>query len=325
MNDFNRGTGLLVIEMRGSNPNGDPDSEGEPRTLGADRRGLISPVSFKRKLRDLAADEGSPIWQEAERTLKLRQVNGNYKYGILETRGRDRETISKMHRDTFVAAYWDARVFGNTFLESMKPDKEPDKEDEDDNEESKGKTKNEKRKEKTKAKNKDHFINAGAAQFGPGVSIAPIDTEYQTWTNKAGVQEGKDRGMAPLAWRFVPHAVYTMPFFVNPLVARKSGCSASDIELMKFLIPLAYRATASVARPNVDILHAWYAEHKSSLGSCPDYRIIDAMTPKKRSNPDQPSRSINEYDIPTELPEELRGRLASFEDLCVKDWTAGRS
>jgi Cas7 group CRISPR-associated protein Csh2 len=72
MSDFNRATGLLVIEVRGSNPNGDPDAEGEPRTLGADRRGLISPVSFKRKLRDLVADKDSAVWQEAERTLKLR-------------------------------------------------------------------------------------------------------------------------------------------------------------------------------------------------------------------------------------------------------------
>ena len=54
---FNRGTGLLIIEVCGSNPNGDPDAEGEPRTIGADRRGLISPVSFKRKLRDIVADE----------------------------------------------------------------------------------------------------------------------------------------------------------------------------------------------------------------------------------------------------------------------------
>jgi CRISPR/Cas system type I-B associated protein Csh2 (Cas7 group RAMP superfamily) len=33
---LNRGTGLLVIEVRHSNPNGDPDAESEPRTLDAD-------------------------------------------------------------------------------------------------------------------------------------------------------------------------------------------------------------------------------------------------------------------------------------------------
>src|SRR6516164_6414292 len=71
MTNFNRGTGLLVIEVCGSNPNGDPDSEGEPRTLGADRRGLISPVSFKRKLRDLLSDHESPIWNAAQKKLQL--------------------------------------------------------------------------------------------------------------------------------------------------------------------------------------------------------------------------------------------------------------
>jgi CRISPR-associated protein Csd2 len=172
---------------------------------------------------------------------------------------------------------------------------------------------------------KEHFISVGTVQFGPGVSIAPIEIEYQTWTNKAGVQEGKDRGMAPLAWRFVRHAIYTMPFFVNPLVARKSGCSTTDIDLMKFLIPFAYSGTASVARPDVVILHAWYAEHKTPLGSSPDHRIIDAMTPKKRSDRDQPSSSIEDYDVPSKLPDELRDRLASFEDLCQKDWVARSS
>jgi CRISPR-associated protein Csd2 len=297
MSDFNRGTGLLVIEVRGSNPNGDPDAEGEPRTLGADRRGLISPVSFKRKLRDLIADETGPVWQQATDVLGFQRNTNGHQYRILESRDRKRDVIWKMDPEPFRQTFWDARVFGDTFLEGMKGKNYDPGE-------------------------KDHFISTGAVQFGPGVSVAPIDIEYQTWTNKAGVEEGKDRGMAPLAWRFVPHAVYVMPFFVNPLVARKSGCSVQDIELMKFLIPLAYRSTASVARPDVEIRHAWYGEHKSPLGSCPDYRIIDAMTPQKKGEPDQPSRSISDYEIPQELPEDISSRLASFADLCAKDWRA---
>ena len=59
---FNRGTGLLVIEVKHSNPNGDPDMESDPRTLEIDGRGLISPVSYKRKLRDLVGEKGGPAW-----------------------------------------------------------------------------------------------------------------------------------------------------------------------------------------------------------------------------------------------------------------------
>lgn len=51
-----------------------------------------------------------------------------------------------------------------------------------------------------------------------------------------------------------------MPFFVNPSAAGKSGCDASDIDLLKFLIPHAYAHTASAMRPQVEIVHAWYAE-----------------------------------------------------------------
>ncbi len=292
MSPFNRGTGLLVIEVRHSNPNGDPDQESEPRTIDADGRGLISPVSFKRKLRDLVADKEGPVWEAAKATLNL---GADDDYGILETRGRDRGEIGKMDADTFNRSFWDARIFGNTFLESMK------------GVENKGDT--------------EHFISTGVVQFGPGVSISPIVVERMTTTNKAGVQSEKDRGMAPLGWRVVQHAVYAMPFFVNPMMARKNGCTAEDTELMNFLIPHAYRNTASAIRPFVEIRHAWYAEHKSPLGSCPDSRIIDALTPMRRGDdPREPSTSAADYEFPAALPEEVSARLASFEDLTMRDW-----
>jgi Cas7 group CRISPR-associated protein Csh2 len=293
MATFNRGTGLLVIEVRHSNPNGDPDQESEPRTIDADGRGLISPVSFKRKLRDLVADKEGPVWQAAQEVL---QLDGNRGYGILESRGRDRAEISKMDAETFTNAFWDGRIFGNTFLESMKGS------------ESKGDV--------------SHFISTGVVQFGPGVSISPIEVERMTTTNKAGVQSDKDRGMAPLGWRVVQHAVYAMPFFVNPMMARKNDCDAVDVDLMKFLLPHAYRSTASAVRPFVEVRNAWYAEHNSPLGSCSDSRIIDVLTPRRRDErkASEPSTSVEDYVFPEELPADVRDRLASFEDLTLRDW-----
>lgn len=289
MSQFNRGTGLLVIEVQNSNPNGDPDAESEPRTLDSDGRGLISPVSFKRKLRDLVTDESGPVWKAASATLRLGKNLQHY--GVLETRGRNRKQIQEMDISAFKNAFWDGRVFGNTFLEEG---------------------------------DKGKFITTGAVQFGPGISIAPIEVVRLTMTNKAGVEGDKDRGMAPLAWRAVRHAVYTMPFFVNPTAAGKSGCDAVDIDLLKFLIPHAYRNTASVARPFVEIVHAWYGEHKSALGSCPDSMIIRAMTPTKRVDANEPSRSIDDYEIPTALSDSVRTRLDSFDDLCALDWANQR-
>src|ERR1043166_7502111 len=82
-----RATGLLVIEVINSNPNGDPDRESDPRQR-PDGRGEISPVSFKRKLRDLVDDKAGPVWVALQKELKLtdEQFHGN-KVSITATGG----------------------------------------------------------------------------------------------------------------------------------------------------------------------------------------------------------------------------------------------
>jgi CRISPR-associated protein Csd2 len=275
-----RATGVLILEVINSNPNGNPDQESDPR-LRPDERGMISPVSFKRKLRDLIEDKEGPVWEHAAASFTPHLDPAGYQ--ILESRGRDRDEIKGLETAEFVRRYWDGRLFGNTFLEKDASDK----------------------------------LRTGVVQFGMGVSISPVEIERMTNSNKAGVETGKDRGLAPLGYRIVLHGVYVMPYFVNPTAARKSGCTEIDIELMKRLIPYAYTHTASYVRPIVTIRHAWHIEHKSALGSCPDFSLIEAMTPKRRNEAekDLPSKEWQEYDAPVKLPEELLSRVESVTDL----------
>lgn len=277
-----KGTGLLIIEVRDSNPNGDPDRESDPRQR-HDERGEISPVSFKRKIRDLVENKEGPVWQEISKSFSPSLEKNDF--CILESRGRDRKIIIKEIEDgSFKEKYWDARIFGNTFLEEGISDS----------------------------------IRTGVAQLSMGVSINPVEIERMTNTNKAGVEEGKDRGMAPLAYRIVQHGVYCMPFFINPTAATKSGCTKRDIELLLKLIPYAYSHTASYVRPFVAIRHAFYMEHKSSLGSCQDYALIDFLKPKKKGDSETPSKSWEDYEAPTSLPDELNNKIKSFCDLMEK-------
>jgi CRISPR-associated protein Csd2 len=277
---MNRATGLLVIEVVNSNPNGNPDQESDPR-LRPDERGMISPVSFKRKLRDLLEDKEGPVWEAASAGFDPALEADSYQ--ILESRGRDRNEIKALDTAEFVRRYWDGRLFGNTFLEE----------------------------------GASTSIRTGVVQFGMGVSVSPVEIERMTNTNKAGVQSDKDRGMAPLAYRIVLHGVYAMPYFVNPTAARKSGCTEIDIELMKALIPHAYTHTASYVRPMVTIRHAWHIEHASALGSCSDFSLIEALTPKRAisGDIDVPSKSWSDYVAPFELPAELAARVSSVTDL----------
>ena len=90
----------------------------------------------------------------------------------------------------------------------------------------------------------------------------------------------------------------------------------TDIELMKRLIPYAYPHTASYIRPAVEIRHAWYIEHKSPLGSCSDFALIAALTPKKKGNPEEVSTKWEDYDpIPTKLPDDLAAKVGDSKDL----------
>jgi Cas7 group CRISPR-associated protein Csh2 len=303
--EIKRATGLLVIEVVNSNPNGDPDRESDPRQR-PNGLGEISPVSFKRKLRDLVEDGGSPAFKAACDKLNLLDSDDkdpNFKsdfnkfklqanFQILESRGRDRKGIQdEMAKDieghpahfldsVFAKKYWDARLFGNTFLE-----KYADK----------------------------GYIKTGVVQFGVGVSISPVNIIRHTNTNKAGVETGKDQGMAPLAFRVVEHGVYCMPFFVNPNFASKSGCTEQDVALMKALIPYAYDQTKSAIRPDVRLRHAWYIEHNNSLGSCPDYLLFEALTPKRKGNSKDASESWMDYEDASALPDSLNGKVTCVD------------
>jgi CRISPR-associated protein Csd2 len=286
---IHRGTGVLVIEVVGSNPNGDPDRESDPR-MRPDERGEISPVSLKRKVRDLIDDKDGVVWQTIQKTFS--PALDPAQFGILESRGRDREAIKKeIAAGTFTGKYWDGRVFGNTFLEEELSD----------------------------------HIRCGVVQFGLGVSVAPIRVERMTTTNKSGVQEGKSRGMAPLGFRVVEHAVYVMPFYVNASAARKSGCTKTDIEVLQAVLPFAYSQTASYIRNTVEIRHAWYVEHKSPLGSIGDFAIVDSLRPTKNTDPDIPSASWRDYSVPTELPNQISGRVSGLRDLMAEVYAAAGS
>jgi len=274
-----RATGLLVIEVVNSNPNGDPDRESDPRQR-PDDRGEISPVSFKRKIRDLVENKEGPVWKITAESFD--PPLSPEEFCILESRGRDREEIKKEIRErNFEKKYWDGRIFGNTFLEE----------------------------EFSKS------IKTGVAQFGLGVSIVPILIERLTTTSKPGVQEGKEQGMAPLSYRIVQHGVYCMPFFINPTAATKTGCTKRDIDLLLKMIPYAYSHTASYVRPFVGIRRAWYVEHKSALGSCSDFELIAALTPKKIIDQEKPSKSWEEYSVPQKLPDALAGKVDLLRDL----------
>jgi CRISPR-associated protein Csd2 len=282
---INRGTGLLLIDVTNSNPNGDPDRESDPRTR-QDGRGEISPVSFKRKLRNLVEAKDSPLWKELAEELNLPEEG----FDILESKTTKRSDIRNLSSEELLAKYWDVRVFGTTFLEE-------------------------------ETEEKGSFITSGVVQFGLGVSLDPIKIERMTTTKVLPVEDDKSKGMAPLAFRIVSYGLYAMPFFINATAAQKTRCTKKDIELLLRLIPHAYKETASYVRPQVDIRHAFYVEHNRARGTYNDFRIIEALTPVRIAGGTGPATSWKDYDEAAlqqsiaQLNEKLAGKTAPVADL----------
>ena len=285
-NTIPRATGLLIIEARNSNPNGDPDRESDPRTRSHDGRGVISDVSFKRKLRELILVKEGPVWKKLRSDMNLEDDD----FGIhvdQATRTKSRAAQGQGVKKSLSEAHWDVRVFGSTSLEEG-----------------------------------DNFIRTGVVQFGIGVSAAKVRIQRDTNTVKAGVDASKeaDRGMAPLGFRIIEHGVYAMPFLVNPTAALKSGCQLRDIELLYRLIPYAYAHNPSRVRPFVEVRHAWYFQHNNGLGSASDFAVIDALTPVK-ADPSEPSASWADYSydgsaVLTKARQAFEGKFQHFGDLC---------
>lgn len=316
---YSRGCGLLIIEVRNSNPNGDPDQEGVPRQRN-DGHGEISPVSFKRKLRDLIEDKDGDVWKHFSGKLKLERE----RFHILESRERSwQQVLDDIKSKKFTDKYWDARLFGNTFLESTK--------EASDAEGSQASGADPSQPQPTDVKPKlteeekkliRQIIKTGAAKFGMGISISPLSADTirrLTQTKKAGAQEGMSQGMAPLSYNVVTYAVYAMPFFVNPSTGRRSGCVREDVELMLRLIPLAYPHTASAIRPDVNVRVAHYIEHKSALGSFQDCAMIDSLMATPRTPPDESVKDLLErsYVVPEweDVDQSLRACAANYREL----------
>lgn len=257
---INRGTGLLLIDVKNSNPNGDPDRDSDPRRR-EDGRGQISPVSFKRKLRDLVVAKEGHLWKDLALELDLPSEG----FDILEKRGTRREDVRALSEDEFMAKFWDVRVFGSTFLEE-------------------------------KGDGANSFISTGVVQFGLGVSLDPVTIERMTTTKMFPVEDDKSRGMAPFAYRIVSYGLYAMPFFINATAAVKTKCTKQDLDLLLRLIPHAYKESASYIRSQVDIRHAFYVEHHRARGTFSDFKMIEALTPRRRVEKQGVAQGWEDYD-----------------------------
>lgn len=310
-----RASGLIIIEVSGANPNGNPDWDNNPRQFLGGECGYITPMSLKWHIRNTLADHRSPCFREIAKRLKLDPE----RHHIFESKNRGYEEMSQSEAskavlalakgslDKFFSRYLDARLLGCTFLETK------DNQVEEPEETPKPKKGKAKEKESNGKEPKFRCVKTGCVTISPAVSVAPISTEEVTISKKAPLRD-VDQDLAPSAYKFVRHGLYVARISVNPHVAHHTHATDEDVDVLKFVLPHAFQMSSAGGRPSGSIwpIHIWWREHTNPLGSFNEYEWFKSLMPTRKG--DQiASTSIDDYVIPN-------GKDFGAVDLTVDAW-----
>ena len=262
---------LLVVSCTNTNPNGDPDDEGRPRT-DLDNYGIISAGSLKRKVRDTVEDyndESVGFFDDPEHNkifVQKQSVRTQQIANTLDFTGRDtlkkavtakdspskkeegkKESIVVSREDRAYAAtelckqFLDVRMFGQVLGTIGAID--------------------------------------GAVQFEHAFSVNTVDIEDMGITSSQvanGVEaKTKDRTMGRNSR--VKFALYPICIHVNGIRARKNGFTRADYERMLAILAEMFDNTNASGR-TIQFENMYIFEHESLRGNMPLKAFRKAIT-----------------------------------------------
>lgn len=289
-----RREGVLLIDFRNCNPQGDPDSENRPRTDPETGHGFIRDAGIKRKIRDYLAIQGHPLYI---------------------ARGACLESLNHTAAVTVGAE----NIFTNT--------------DEDEDEEEEGDDKPKARKApKAKKKGKatpetsrlvfdelaKKFIDfrlfggtvprligtgRGPIQFSFGDSVDPVTPLRAALTRvavateeEAEDQAGANRGMGG-QW-YIPYGLYRFHWYANPVDAMRTKMTEDDYELFLKSILNMFENDRSSGRVRACVRYAIEFKHKEHAGpgAISGERLLELVRVERKDR-DKPARSYGDYNV----------------------------
>src|SRR3954469_7511638 len=101
MSDFvNRVFGVVLVEGRHCNPNGDPDAGNRPRADLVSGRGLMTPMSIKRKQRDFVAEHKQmPLYHSRGAVLRDQRKAATDKKKLPSYKKGDKVTYEQLREN----------------------------------------------------------------------------------------------------------------------------------------------------------------------------------------------------------------------------------
>lgn len=250
------------IEVRNSNPNGDPDRNNMPRQ-NEDGYGYMTDVCLKRKIKDCvyADQEGQPGFdlfiQKDDVALETKMMAPIAEFGADKFNELSTDQKRKLVVDSVCSTYFDVRCFGGVMT--------------------------------SYAKDKDKYFDGqinGPVQITMAQSLEPISPEELT-ISRLSVTTEKDKLLKNnelgKKW-IVPYGVYRFEGHISADLAEKTGFSEEDLEVLLNGIFNMYENNHSAAAPEISVTNLFVFKHENKRGNCRFNVLRDCIHVEKKVN-----------------------------------------
>ena len=272
----NRYDFVLVFDVRDGNPNGDPDAGNLPRLDAESGHGLVTDVSLKRKVRNfvgLVKGETPPfdIYVKEKAVLNQAHEKAYIAIGAEEELKGDKkrkgsgDTVDKA-RQWMCANFFDVRTFGAVM--------------------SLGTNCGQVR---------------GPVQLTFARSVDPIIAQEHSITRmavateaEAEKQQGDNRTMGRK--HTVPYGVYVAHGFVSSFLAKQTGFSEFDLDLLWQALEHMFEHDRSAARGEMATRGLYVFKHDSELGNAHAHALFDRIKVARKAEVDV-ARSFADYEV----------------------------
>ncbi|MFF7365227.1 type I-C CRISPR-associated protein Cas7/Csd2 [Streptomyces sp. NPDC008125] len=278
---------VFLIEATDSNPNGDPDNGGLPRTDPVTGQGLITDVALKRKIRNTVSlineidkKPGYEIYVAAGVALNAQHERA-YADGDQGGNATNQATAQKWMCQNF----FDVRMFG-AVMSTGKADRKAGR-------------------------------VQGPVQIGFARSIDPVtpfdigitrvtptrQEDVEAWKNpEEGKSKGKETEMG--SKHIVPYGLYKGAGHFSAPLASRTGVTTNDLAVLWRAFTHMFEHDRAAARAGLALRGLYVFTHADAFGSTPAHELIDRITVKPlgeataRTFADYGSIDVRDADLP---------------------------
>ncbi|MBR6320111.1 MAG: type I CRISPR-associated protein Cas7 [Prevotella sp.] len=278
----NRYDFVFLYDVKDGNPNGDPDFDNQPRIDFETRKGLVSDVCIKRKVRNYVQLKVEAQNLDTEKYDPKRYnifiCQGEPLNKVIEAELKDANNDVSKGLMAMCNKYYDVRTFGavlSTGESSQKDGEDAEETSPDTNNEKKGKGKKQKG-----GKNKGLGVVRGPVQFVFSRSVDPIDSRTHSITRCCvTTQEEADKGNKSTMGNksTVSYALYRMHGYVSAFDGIKWNFTEDDLELLWDALMNAFEHDHSAARGEMNARALIIFKHDSKLGNARSAKLFELV------------------------------------------------